>query len=136
MGRKDGCLRPCIDFHGLNKITIKNRYPLPSMSSTFELLQGATFFIKLDLRNAYNLVGIREGGEWKTTFNTPSGHYEYLVMTFRLTNAPAVFQALVNDVLWDMLSWFVFFYLDDILILSRSLSEHVQHVRSMSSAFL
>ena len=101
--KKDRTLHPCIDYRGLNEITVKNRYPLPLISSAFELLQGSTIFSKLDLRNAYHLVRIREGDEWKTTFNTPTGHYEYLVMPFGLTNAPAVFQALVNDVLRDML---------------------------------
>uniref|UniRef100_A0A8D3E617 Retrotransposon-derived protein PEG10 n=1 Tax=Scophthalmus maximus TaxID=52904 RepID=A0A8D3E617_SCOMX len=80
VGKKDNTLRPCIDYRGLNDITIKNRYPLPLISSAFELLQGATIFTKLDLRNAYHLVKIREGDEWKTAFNTPSGHYEYLVI--------------------------------------------------------
>ena len=114
VGKKDGSLRPCIDYRGLNEITIKDRYPLPLLSSAFELLQGATVFTKLDLRNAYHLVQIREGDEWETAFNTSTGHYEYLVMPFGLTNAPAVFQALVNDVLRDMLNKFVFVYLDDI----------------------
>uniref|UniRef100_A0AAQ6IR55 Gypsy retrotransposon integrase-like protein 1 n=1 Tax=Anabas testudineus TaxID=64144 RepID=A0AAQ6IR55_ANATE len=129
VGKKDGGLRPCIDFRGLNDITIKNRYPLPLISSAFELLQNATIFTKLDLRNAYHLVRIRQGDEWKTAFNTPSGHYEYLVMPFGLTNAPAMFQNLVNDVLGDMLNKFVFVYLDDILIFSESETEHVEHVR-------
>ncbi|XP_057192457.1 uncharacterized protein LOC130555915 [Triplophysa rosa] len=97
--KKDGSLRPCIDYRGLNDITIKNRYPLPLMSSAFELLQGARVFTKLDLRNAYHLVCIREGDEWKTAFNTPTGHFEYRVLPFGLTNAPAVFQDLVNRVL-------------------------------------
>uniref|UniRef100_A0A9J8AAP7 ribonuclease H n=1 Tax=Cyprinus carpio carpio TaxID=630221 RepID=A0A9J8AAP7_CYPCA len=126
--KKDGSLRPCIDYRGLNDITIKNRYPLPLMSSAFELLQGAKVFSKLDLRNAYHLVRIREGDEWKTAFITPSGHYEYRVLLFGLTNAPAVFQALVNDVLRDMVNKFVFVYLDDILIFSPSLQVHTQHV--------
>ena len=99
------------------------------MSSTLEPLTQATVFTKLDLRNAYHLVRIRKGDEWKTAFKTPRGHYEYLVMPFGLTNAPAVFQALMNDVLRDMLDQFVVVYLDDILIFSRSLEEHVQHVR-------
>ena len=129
VGKKDGSLRPCIDYRGLNDVTMKNRYPLPLLSSAFELLQGATVFTKLDLRNAYHLVRIREGDEWKTAFNTHTGHYEYLVMPFGLTNAPAVFQALVNDVLRDMLNRFVFVYLDDILIFSRTLSEHTRHVQ-------
>ena len=76
VSKKDKSLRPCIDYRGLNNITVKNRYPLPLISSGFELLQGATIFSKLDLRNAYHLVRISEGDEWKTAFNTPSGHYE------------------------------------------------------------
>ena len=131
VGKKDGSLRPCIDYRGLNDITVKNRYPLPLLTSAFELLQGATIFTKLDLRNAYHLVRIGEGDEWKTAFNTPTGHYEYLVMPFGLTNAPAVFQALVNDVLRDMLNKFVFVYLDDILIFSKTLSEHTHHVQQV-----
>ena len=131
VGKKDGSLRPCIDYRGLNRITVKNRYPLPLMSSSFDYLRGAKVFSKLDLRNAYNLMRIKEGDEWKTAFNTPNGHYEYLVMPFGLTNAPAVFQALVNDVLRDMLNRFVFVYLDDILIFSKSEEEHIQHVRQV-----
>ena len=114
VGKKDGSLRPCIDYRGLNDITVKDRYPLPLMSSAFELLHGSTIFSKLDLGSAYHLVRIREGDEWKTAFNTPTGHYEYLVMPFGLTNAPPFFQALVNDILRDMLNKFVFVYIDDI----------------------
>lgn len=131
VGKKDGTLRPCIDFRGLNDITVKNKYPLPLMNSAFEFLQGATVFSKLDLRNAYHLVRIREGDEWKTAFNTPLGHFEYLVMPFGLSNSPAVFQCLINDVLRDMLGRFVFVYLDDILIFSQSQAEHIQHVRQV-----
>lgn len=127
--KNTGGLRPCIDYRGLNKITVKNRYPLPLMSTAFERLQGASWFTKLDLRSAYNLVRIRAGDEWKTAFNTPNGHYEYLVMPFGLTNAPAVFQALINHVLQDFLDLFVHVYLDDILIFSASEGEHIQHVR-------
>ncbi len=133
--KKDGSLRPCIDYRGLNDITIRNRYPLPLMSSAFELLQGAKLFTKLDLRNAYHLVRIREGDEWKTAFNTPTGHFEYRVLPFGLTNAPAVFQALINDVLRDMVNRFVFVYLDDILI-SPSLQVHTQHVRQVLQRLL
>ena len=115
VGKKDGTLRPCIDYRGINAMTVRNRYPLPLMDTPFKLLQGATVFTKLDLRNAYHLVRIKEGDEWKTAFNTPTGHWEYLVMPFGLTNAPAVFQTLVNDVLGDMINRFVFVYLDDIL---------------------
>lgn len=136
VGKKDGGLCPCIDYRGLNNITIKNCYPLPLMSSAFERLQGATVFSKLDLRNAYNLVRIRQGDEWKTASNTPNGHYEYRVMPFGLSNAPAVFQALVNDVMRDFLRQFVFVYLDDILIFSKSMVEHVQHVRQVLQRLL
>lgn len=134
--KKDKSLRPCIDYRGLNDITVKNRYPLPLISSAYELLQGAKIFTKLDLRNAYHLVRIREGDEWKTAFNTPTGHYEYLVMPFGLTNAPAVFQALVNDVLRDMINKYVFVYLDDILIFSTCLEDHMHHVRTVLQRLL
>ncbi len=134
--KKDGSLRPCIDYRGLNNITVKNTYPLPLMSSAFERLQGASIFTKLDLRNAYHLVRIREGDECKTAFNTPRGHFEYLVMPFGLSNSPAVFQALVNDVLRDMVDQFIYVYLDDILIFSSSLQEHVQHVRRVLQRLL
>lgn len=134
--KKDKTLRPCIDFRGLNAITVKNSYPLPLLNSAFTPLQGATIFTKLDLRSAYHLVRIREGDEWKTPFNTPLGHFEYLVMPFGLTNAPAVFQNLINDVLRDMFNRFIFVYLDDILIYSRSLEEHVKHVRQVLERLL
>ncbi len=110
--------------------------PLPLMASAFELLQGASIFSKLDLRNAYHLVRIQQGDEWKTAFNTPTGHYEYLVMPFGLTNAPAVFHALINDVLRDMLNKLVFVYLDDILIFSRSFEEHEGHVSAVPQRLL
>ena len=136
VSKKDGSLRPCIDYRGLNDITVKNKYPLPLMSSAFDSLQGATVFTKLDLRNAYHLVRIKEGDEWLTGFNTPMGHFEYQVMPFGLTNAPAVFQSMVNDVLRDMIGIFVFVYLDDILIFSKELSSHVQHVKQVLQRLL
>ncbi len=126
--KKDGSLHPCIDYRGLNDITVKNRHPLPLMSSAFELLQGAKVFTKSELCNAYHLVRIHEGDEWKTDVNTPTGHYEYLVLTFGLTNALAVFQGMVNRMLGDMINQFVFVYLDDVLIYSPSLKVHTQHV--------
>ena len=134
--KKDRSLRPCIDYRGLNNITLKNKYPLPLISSAFVPLHGAVVFSKLDLRNTYHLVRIWEGDEWKTAFNTPLGHFEYLVMPFGLTNAPAVFQPLVNDVLRDMLNRSVFVYLDDILIFSKSIEEHRIHVRQVLQRLL
>ena len=136
ISKKDKSLRPCIDYRGLNDITVKNKYPLPLISSAFVPLHGASVFSKLDLRNAYHLVRIREGDEWKTAFNSPLGHYEYLVMPFGLTNAPAVFQSLVNDVLRDMLNFTVFVYIDDILIFSRSMEEHRVHGRQVLQRLL
>uniref|UniRef100_A0A8C7ZXU4 ribonuclease H n=1 Tax=Oryzias sinensis TaxID=183150 RepID=A0A8C7ZXU4_9TELE len=136
VGKRDGGLRPCIDYRGLNNITIRNTYPLPLLQTAFDQLSGAQVFTKLDLRSAYHLIRIREGDEWKTAFNTPSGHFEYLVMPFGLTNAPAVFQCLINDVLKDMINKFVFVYLDDILIFSPDLDSHVQHVRAVLQRLL
>ena len=128
IAKKDKTLHPCIDYRGLNDITIRNKYSLPLMDSAFVSLRGATVFTKFDLRNAYHLVRIRKGDEWKTGFTTPLGHFEYLVMPFGLTNAPAVFQTLANDILRDMLHQFVFVYIDYILIFSQSLTEHKQLV--------
>ncbi|KAJ8332185.1 hypothetical protein SKAU_G00428350 [Synaphobranchus kaupii] len=136
VGKKDGSLRPCIDYRGLNQITIRNKYPLPLINTAFEPLSQAVIFTKLDLRNAYHLVRIREGDEWKTAFNTPLGHYEYLVVPFGLTNAPAVFQGMVNDVLRDLLGKTVFVYIDDILIFSKSPQEHILHVREVLQRLL
>ncbi|KAL0149040.1 hypothetical protein M9458_055655, partial [Cirrhinus mrigala] len=124
-------LRPCIDYQGLNKITVKFRYPLLLFPAALEQLRTAQFFTKLDLRNAYNLIRIREGDEWKTGFSTTTGHYEYLVMPFGLVNSPSVFQAFINDVFRDMLNHWVIVYIDDILIYSDSFQEHVNHVRSV-----
>ncbi len=128
--KKDGGLRPCIDYRSLNDITIKFRYPLPLVPSALEQLHSARYFTKLDLRSAYNLIRIREGDEWKTAFSTTSGHYEYLVMPFGLSNSPSVFQAYINDVFRDMLNRGVIVYIDDILVYSDSLENHIQQVRA------
>ncbi|KAK3571419.1 hypothetical protein QTP86_012060 [Hemibagrus guttatus] len=105
----------------------------PLVPAALEQLRGARIFTKLDLRSAYNLVRIREGDEWKTAFHTTHGHYEYRVMPFGLTNAPAVFQALINGVFQDLLGKGVIAYIDDILVYSKSLEEHVLHVREVLS---
>ncbi len=128
VAKKDGGLRPCIDYRALNNITVKFRYPLPLIPAALEHLRGATIFTKLDLRSAYNLIRIREGDEWKTAFVTPTGHYEYLVMPYGLVNAPSVFQDFMHEVLREYLHRFVLVYIDDILIYSRSLAEHRHHV--------
>ncbi|KAL0173541.1 hypothetical protein M9458_029509, partial [Cirrhinus mrigala] len=127
---KDGSLRPCIDFRGLNDITVKYRYPLPLVPSALEQLRSAKYFTKLDLRNAYNLIRIREGDEWKTAFSTTTGHYEYRVMPFGLVNSPSVFQSFINDVFRDMLGRWVIIYMDDILIYSDSLNTSALNLSS------
>jgi hypothetical protein len=132
--KKDGNLRPCIDYRDLNRDTKKNRYPLPLISEIRDRLQGATIFTKMDIRDAYYQVRIREGDEWKTAFGTRYGHYEYLVMPFGLCNAPATFQALVNNTLREYLDIFVTVYLDDVLIYSKDEEEHKKHVKLVLEA--
>lgn len=129
--KKDGSLRLVVDYRGLNKITIRNRYPLPLIPTLLEQLNGAKHFTKIDLRGAYNLVCIRPGDEWKTTFRTRYGHFEYTVMPFGLTNASAVFQHMANDIFREFLDRFVVTYLDDILIYSHTQEQHDSHVRQV-----
>ncbi|KAK3565245.1 hypothetical protein QTP86_001581 [Hemibagrus guttatus] len=128
VAKKDGGLRPCIDYRALNKITVKFRYPLPLVPAALERFRGATVFTKLDLRSACNLIWIRKGDEWKTAFMTPTGHYEYRVMAYGLANAPSAFQDFMHEVLRDFLHKFVVVYIDDILIYSRSMADHQRHV--------
>ena len=127
--KKDGSLRLCVDYRALNKITVKNRYPLPLISEMLDRLRSARYFTKIDLRGAYNLVRIAEGEEWKTAFRCRYGHFEYTVMPFGLTNAPATFQHFMNDTFRDLLDQSVVVYLDDILIYSADEKEHQKHVR-------
>jgi hypothetical protein len=117
-----------VDYRELNKVTKKNRYPLPLILELLEQLGSAKIFIKIELRGAYNLVQVKEGDEWKTTFRTRYGHFEYLVMPFGLTNVPIVFQHMMNDIFWEYLDHFVVIYLDDILIYSKNEEEHNHHV--------
>jgi hypothetical protein len=127
--KKDGSLRLCVDYRGLNKITIKNRYPLPLISEMLDRLSKAKYFSKIDLRGAYNLIRIKSGEEWKTAFRCRYGHFEYRVMPFGLTNAPASFQHFMNDTFRDYLDKFCLVYIDDILIYSETLEDNIQHVR-------
>jgi len=108
-----------VDYRGLNKITKKNRYPLPLISGLLDRLRTREISTKLDIRGAYNLFRIRPDDEWKTTFHTCYDHFEYTIMPFGLTNALAIFQHLMNDIFWEYMDEFVVVYLDDILILSK-----------------
>jgi hypothetical protein len=117
-------LRMCVDYRGLNKVSIMNRYPLPLMNELRDRVQGSKWFSKIDLKGAYNLVRIKKGDEWKTAFRTRYSHYEYLVMPFGLANAPATFQAMMQEILRDLLDHGVVVYIDDILIYSESESQH------------
>ncbi|CAM8951311.1 unnamed protein product [Rhodiola kirilowii] len=129
--KKDGSLRMCIDYRALNKVTIKNKYPIPLIADLFDQLGHARVFTKLELRSGYYQVRIAEGDEPKTACITRYGSYEYLVMPFGLTNAPATFCTLMNKVFHPYLDQFVVVYLDDIVVYSRSLEEHLQHLREV-----
>ena len=123
--KKDGSLRPVQDYRKLNEMTIKNRYPLPLISELVNKLRGASYFTKLDIRWGYNNVRIKEGDEWKAAFRTNRGLYEPLVMFFGLTNSPATFQTMMNDILRELVNeGHVIIYLDDILIFTETLEEH------------
>jgi hypothetical protein len=127
--KKDGTLRLCIDFRQLNKVTVKNKYPLPRIDDLFDQLKDAKIFSKIDLRSGYHQVRIKEEDISKTTFRTRYGHYEFTVVPFGLSNAPVVFMCLMNGVFREYLDKFVIVFLDDILIYSKSEEEHEHHLR-------
>ena len=129
--KKDGGLRLCVDYRGLNRVTKKNRHPLPLISETLDRLCGAKVFTKFDLKDAYHRIRIKEGDEWKTAFRTRYGHFEYMVMPFGLANAPATFQAYINKALRGYADIFCVVYLDDILIYSETPELHREHVRKV-----
>ena len=129
--KKGGGLRLCVDYRALNSITIKNRYPLPLISEIIDRVRDAKIFTKLDLRDAYHLIHIREGDEYKTAFRTRYGQFEYRVMPFGLSNSPATFQAYIDDCLRPFLDDFTVCYLDVILIYSNTPEEHEEHVKKV-----
>ena len=118
--KKDGTLRLCVDYRQLNKMTIKNRYPLPRIDDLFDQVQGAYVFSKIDLRSGYHQVRIKDEDVHKNAFRTRYGHYEFLVVPFGLTNALATFMCLMNSVLHKYVDKFVIIFIDDILIYSKN----------------
>ena len=131
--KPDGSLRMCIDYRALNKITTKNKYPLPRIDDLLDNLAGAKYFSSLDLTSGYHQLVLQEADRPKTAFNTHIGKFEYKVLPMGLSNAPAVFQTAMNTVFGSMLNKFVCVYLDDILIFSKTEEEHFQHLEQVLS---
>ncbi|GJT90040.1 putative reverse transcriptase domain-containing protein [Tanacetum coccineum] len=129
--KKDGSFRMCIDYRELNKLTVKNRYPLPRIDDLFDQLQGSSVYSKFDLRLGYHQLRVRKEDIPETAFRTRYGHYEFQVMPFGLTNAPAVFMDLMNRVCKPYLDKFVIVFIDDILIYSKNKQEHEEHLKQI-----
>ncbi len=129
--KKDGTLRMCVDYRALNKVTVKNWYPLPRIDDLFDRLSGAKVFSRIDLRSEYYQIRIAQRDEEKTACRTRYGSYEFLVMPFGLTNAPATFCTPMNDIFREWLDDFVVVYIDDILVYSNSMEKHVEHLRKV-----
>jgi hypothetical protein len=126
--KKDGTQRMCVDYRSLNEVTIKNKYPLPKIDDLFDQLRGACVFSKIDLRSGNHQLKIRASDIPKTTFTTRYGLYEYTVMSFGLTNAPAYFMYLMNKVFMEYLEKFVVVFIDDILVFSKTEADHAKHL--------
>ena len=127
--KKDGTLRLCIDYRQLNKLTVKNKYPLPRIDDLFDQLKGASIFSKINLRSGYHQVKIKDTDVHKTAFRTRYGHYEFLIMSFGLTNAPTTFMDLMNRVFQPYVDQFIIVFIDDILVYSKDRENHYTHLR-------
>jgi len=129
--KKDGTLRMCVDYRAFNKATMKNQYPLPQIDDLFDRLLGAKVFSRIDMRSRCYQIRIAEGDKEKTIYRTRYGSYQFMLMPFGFTNAPATFCTLMNDIFREWLDDFVVVYIDDILIYSGSLEEHAEHLRKV-----
>ena len=128
--KKNGRWRMCIDYWALNKQTIKDRYPLPRIDDLLDCLGKAKYFSTIDLASGYHQIAMKEDDIPKTAFRTHRGHFEFIVMPFRVSNAPATFQRLMNKVFAKELDAFILVYLDDILVFSQTQEEHLEHIRT------